>query len=414
MIEKSIYIKTFGCQMNVADSLKLEDIFQQQGYNIIVNEQNADIIIYNTCSVREHAEQKALSHIGRLKFLKEKKPTIKICIVGCMSQRIGNDIKKKFPYVDIIVGPSAIFDLPKLIKKEVFAQKKSSNKYENKRGNTLSSYIPIMRGCNNFCSYCIVPYVRGREQYRSVNDIIVECKILVQKNIKEIILLGQSVNSHPDFCEILKIVATIKGIKKVRFLTSYPAQMNKKIIDIVADNSVIYKDFHIPVQSGSNKILKKMNRKYTINEFRKIARYIRKKIPAASITSDFIVGFPCESEKDFQMTLDIIGEIEFDNAFTFKYSPRPMTSASKLKDDIPLKVKKERLAYLNKLCKEVSLKRNKLLEGKIIEVFAGNKNSGRSNEYKLIFFNNSDVQAGEDIKVKITAALPNSLKGECV
>ncbi len=407
--------------MNKADSLRLSELFQAEGYVCTEELEEADILIYNTCSVRHHAENKAMSYIGRLKDLKEQKPDIKVSVVGCMAQRLKGEIIKRLPLVDYVVGPSSMFDLPELIKKGkagVYADSQEKRKefpdVEYSSINTsspFSGYVPIMRGCNNFCVYCIVPYVRGREQYRTKEDVLNECRLLAEKGISEIMLLGQTVNSHPDFKDILKDTAGIDSIKRVRFVTSYPGYMDKETVDIVASTPELCNYFHIPVQSGSDRVLKEMGRKYRVSHFRDIAFYIREKLPFAAITTDFIVGFPGESEADFNETLNLVREIKFDQCFTFKYSPREGTRSAKIEDEVSREVKKSRLAELNELWSKLALKRNKLFVGRILELFAESKKSGRSSNYKIVHWKGAQAALGGKVKVKIIEALPHSLKG---
>jgi len=410
--------------MNKADSRRLSELFLSQECKLTNDKNKADIIIYNTCSVRAHAENKAMSHLGRLKFLKKKNPKLKICVAGCMAQRMGKKIISSLPHVDLVVGPSTMFKIPLMLDEGytgVYPDTPETLKEFSKyiydipyNRMEYNGYVPIMKGCNNFCTYCIVPYVRGREQYREKQEVLDECRALAHKGLKEIMLLGQTVNSHPEFKEILKETAGIEGVERVRFVTSYPGKMDKEIVDIVAENPVLCNYFHIPIQSGSDTVLKKMNRKYTIEDFLDVALYIREKIPEASISSDFIVGFPGETEEDFKKTLEVVEKAEFDQCFTFKYSPRPLTSAAKMKDDVAEKVKKERLARLNELCNEKAHKRNKLLMGKTFEVFSEGKNSGRTDTYKIVYWEGEKAGSGEKVNVKVTEALPHSLKGERV
>jgi tRNA-2-methylthio-N6-dimethylallyladenosine synthase len=421
-MKNKVYIHTFGCQMNKADSLRLSELFQAQGYSFTEDLQEADVIIYNTCSVRHHAENKAMSYVGRLKDLKEENPSLRVCVVGCMAQRLKGEIITRLPLVDYVVGPSSMFDLPELIQKDetgVYADSREKRKefpdVEYSSINTsspFSGYVPIMKGCNNFCAYCIVPYVRGREEYRERKDILKECRELAQRGIKEIMLLGQTVNSHPDFKDILKETAAVEGIERVLFVTSYPGHMDKETVDIVASTLELCNYFHIPVQSGSDRILKEMGRKYTVSHFREIALYIREKLPSASITTDFIVGFPGETEKDFNKTLSLVKEIEFDQCFTFKYSPREGTRSAQLKDNVSRETKKERLARLNELWGSLALKRNRLLVGKSLDVFAEGAAHGRSCNYKIVHWKGDKALPGETVRVKINEALPHSLKGE--
>ncbi len=421
-MKKSVYIKTFGCQMNKSDSKRLEESFAAYGGSVISDESDADVVIYNTCSVREHAENKALSHIGRLKFLKDKKPSIKICVVGCMAQRMGEEIKKRLPHVDVVAGPSLMFELPGILYdgagSGVFTDDPENRDYKEFFPGVIAGesefarYVPIMRGCDNFCSYCIVPYVRGREKYRKKEDIIAECRVLGGKGIKEITLLGQAVNSHPEFKEILKEAAVVKRLKRVRFLTSYPGKMDRETIDIVRENETLCNMFHIPLQSGSDKILKKMKRRYTLSKYLDSALYIRATIPFASISTDFIVGFPGETESDFEKTIDAVKKIKFDQSYTFKYSSRPGTKAAGYEETVTEEEKQDRLKKLNEMCNAASLERNRLFEGREETVFSDGENSGRTGENKIVHFKGSRAAAGEEVRVRIEKALPHSLKGE--
>ncbi len=419
--KSKIFIKTFGCQMNKADSRRLLELFLSQGYEITKEKESADIMIYNTCSVREHAEEKAMSHLGRLKFIKENNPDVIICVVGCMAQRMGEEIVRRIPHVDIVVGPSSMFKLPKMLEEgqqgifldtpdtiKEFSEYVPNIAFKNME---YSGYVPIMKGCSNFCTYCIVPFVRGREQYRDKSEIIHEIEALAKRGIKEIMLLGQTVNSHPLFNEILRDAAGVSDIERIRFVTSYPGNMRKDTVDLVGSEEKLCKYFHLAAQSGSDKVLKAMGRKYSDNEFLDIALYIRETIPMASISTDFIVGFPGETEEDFSMTLDLVKKVRFDRAFTFKYSTRPFTAAAKFDDDLPDEVKKDRLRRLNDLCKETALERNKLLLGKTLKVMADKKRSGRSDTYKPVFWEGEPASLGESVYIKITEALPHSLKG---
>ncbi|MBN2408074.1 MAG: tRNA (N6-isopentenyl adenosine(37)-C2)-methylthiotransferase MiaB [Elusimicrobia bacterium] len=407
--------------MNKADSRRLEEIFISKGYKTADMVWDADVVVFNTCSVREHAENKALSNIGSLKVLKDKNPAVRICVVGCMAQRMQKEIRTSLPHVDFVVGPSKMFELPILIErneKGIHPDTEETVKvfYEylpdiidNKR--EYSGYVPIMKGCGNFCSYCIVPYVRGREQYRPKEEVLAECAVLAKTGINEIMLLGQTVNSHPDFKSILRETAAIKGIKRVRFVTSYPGKVDRELVDIVRDTPALCNYFHIPVQSGSDDVLKRMNRDYTTDYFMDIAMYIRKQIPAAAISSDFIAGFPGETDRDFEKTLDIVKKVRFDQSFTFKYSPRPMTRAYEWEDDVPLEVKKERLARLNEACSDAAQERNALLVGKKVEILSEGGNSGRTGEYKIVFWEGDPAEPGAEVEVDIKKALPHSLTG---
>ncbi len=407
--------------MNKADSRRLLEIFISAGYIPADDKNTADVIVYNTCSVRGHAEDKAMSHLGRLKFLKERSPGTVICAAGCMAQRMKEEIRERLPHIDLVVGPSSIFRVPEMVRENLSGvypdtpdTVKEFSEYIddiNLEKEEYTGYVPIMKGCGNFCSYCIVPYVRGREHYRSKEEVLKECRALASRGQREIMLLGQAVNAHPQFKDILKGVSSLKGVERVRFVTSYPGKMDREIVDIVSGTPVLCDYFHIPVQSGSESVLKRMNRKYTVEDFLDIAFYIREKVPDAAITTDFIVGFPGETRDDFKRTLEMVEKVRFDQSFTFKYSPRPLTSASKMDDDVNEDEKKRRLAELNRVCSRAGLERNRRLIGRKVRVFASEARSGRTGSYKIVHWEGKGAQPGEPVTVKVNQALPHSLKG---
>jgi len=334
---------------------------------------------------------------------------------------MGEEIIQRLPHIDMVVGPSTMFKVPLMLEegwRGVYLDTPETVKEFSEYVSDIpcekmeySGYVPIMKGCSNFCSYCIVPFVRGREQYRDKDEVIHEIEALAKRGIREVMLLGQTVNSHPLFNEILKEAAGVDRIERVRFVTSYPGKMKKSTVDLVASEEKLCNYFHIPVQSGSDKVLKAMNRKYSVDEFLETALYIREKIPSASISSDFIVGFPGETEEDFSLTLELVKKVRFDQAFTFKYSPRPFTAAEKLGDELPEEVKKERLRRLNGICRESALIRNRLLLGETVRVISDGKRSGRTDTYKPVFWEGEASPSGAAVNISITEALPHSLKG---
>ena len=320
------------------------------------------------------------------------------------------------------MGPSSQFELPEIIErndtKKIWLDTEESVKTfsEYIPDITLKSmeyvgYVPIMKGCSNYCAYCIVPYVRGRENYRAVNEVLEEVRRLSERGYKEIMFLGQTVNSHPEFKKILKKASEVSDIERIRFVTSYPSFMDTGLIDLVIDTPVLCNYFHIPLQSGSNRVLENMNRKYTLEEYMKIVSYIRKKEPMANISSDFIVGFPGETETDFELTLEAVERAVFDQSFTFKYSPRPGTYADNLDDDVNLQAKQERLARLIEACEKASLERNRILIGKTVELYSEGENHGRTAEYKIVHWEGKPAQFGDKLSVRIDEAFPHSLKG---
>ena len=334
--------------MNVADSDFISEKLLNAGYAKCNDIRKADIIIANTCTVRQHAEERALSFIGELKQLKVKNAKLKIFVAGCVASRLKEKLKKKFPYIDKIIPADEIENFPGTFKDlDMF---KCLNVGIPKSTN-ISGFVPISRGCSNYCSYCIVPSVRGKEIPRTKKEILADIKKLISNGRSEITLLGQNVNSYKsgkfNFSDLLIELNKIPQIKKIGFMTSHPKDMSDKIINAIASCKKVARQIHLPVQSGSNKILKLMNRKYTKEKYLKIIKKLRKKIPGVAVTTDIIVGFPTETEKDFQQTLDIIKKAGFKSAFTFKYSPRENTKAFSMKDDVLAEIKKERLAKLN-------------------------------------------------------------------
>lgn len=325
--------------MNVADSDFIAGCFAVAGYEPCDNPENADVIVVNTCTVRQHAEDRALSYIGTLKKLRIKNKKLKIFIVGCVASRIKEWLKKKFPFIDEVIPATDIEKFPQFLS---VSEKSVRRKF--------SEFVTISRGCSNYCSYCIVPYVRGPEMPRSFEAIVSEVENLVNSGIKKVILLGQNVNSYSyngiDFADLLVKVCGIESIKKIGFMTNHPKDMSDKIIRTVAEGEKFAKHFHLPVQSGSDRILKSMNRGYTKSEYMSLIDKIRKLMPGASITTDVMVGFPSETEEDFSETLSLMRAADFDNFFAFKYSPREGTAAYKMEDDVPQEVKEERLAKI--------------------------------------------------------------------
>jgi tRNA-2-methylthio-N6-dimethylallyladenosine synthase len=389
--------------------------------------------------VRENVEQKIYSLISKIKKIKENNPSLILGICGCMAQKEKENIFKRAPYVDLIFSPSQINNLKEIINITKYRNKKyisSKNPTEFilkhtpiSRESKVSAWIQIMRGCNNYCSYCVVPYTRGPEQSRGVSEILSEVENLAQKNYKEIFLLGQNVNSYgknlPEsvtFSKLLTLLNNINGIERIRFMTSHPKDFNFNLIKVIKNSDKICEHIHLPIQSGSNKILKIMNRGYDINQYKSIIQEIRNKINNISITTDILVGFPGETEEDFQQTLNIFKEIEFDNAYTFIYSNRENTIASLMSNQVPLQIKKERLSRLNNLQKEISIKINKKLEDKILEVLVDKKSlkkisnqlSGRTRTNKTVVFVGEEELIGQLVKVKILKSDTWTLYGELV
>ena len=433
-------IITYGCQMNVHDSEKLAAMLEKMGYNETDDKNKADIILFNTCMIRENAELKVFGKVGSLKKLKRKNPDLIIGIGGCMMQvdTVVNKIHEKFPYVDLVFGTHNIHRLPDLIrdvkekKERVFEVWPESDglipETPIKRKGDYKAWVSIIKGCNNFCSYCIVPYVRGRERSRPKKNIINEVKEIINDGVKEITLLGQNVNSYGndldeniDFASLLSELNKIDDLKRIRFMTSHPKDLDERLIDVINESSKVCEHFHLPVQSGSSKILKKMNRGYTREEYIKVIEMIRNKIDEPSITTDFIVGFPGETEKDFNQTIDLVKKINFDMAFTFSYSPREKTKAAKMEDQLSEEEKDKRLKKLMEIQNKISLENNqKYLNKKVKVLVEGeSKNNpdtfmGRSRRNKLIIFPRKEGIKGKIVDVKINRVKSWTLYGELV
>jgi tRNA-2-methylthio-N6-dimethylallyladenosine synthase len=436
--ELKYYIETWGCQMNEEDSEKLSGMLKSVGYTKTETIEEAGIIIYNTCCVRENAENKVFGNLGELKHLKKKNPDLIIAVCGCMMQQEGmaDKILKKFPHVNIIFGTHNAYKFPEYLNrvktegvqvKEIF--NKESEIVEGlpiDRESDVKAFVTIMYGCNNFCTYCVVPYVRGRERSRKSEDIINEIKDLVSKGYKEITLLGQNVNSYGkgleediDFAKLLRKINEVDGLERVRFMTSHPKDLNKDVILAIKECDKLCEQIHLPVQSGSDRILKKMNRHYTKEYYLELVDMIKREIPDVSLTTDIIVGFPGETEEDFLDTLDLVERVGYDSAFTFIYSRRNNTPADMMLNQVPDADKHHRFDRLIKVVNEGVIKSNKVYEGKTVEVLVegpskndATKLTGRTRNGKLVNFSGENVKAGDLVNVKIVRAQPFSLVGE--
>lgn len=425
--------------MNIHDSEVISGILHEMGYFPAKTLKESDLIILNTCCVRENAERKVFGRIGQLKQFKRRNPNLILAVTGCMVQQphVIEHISEKLPYVDLLFGIKDVYRLPELINKcrltdlPVVEVVNSSDIKENlpiKRDSDSKAWVTITYGCNNYCSYCIVPYVRGREKSRRLEDILKEVKGLAKEGFIEIYLLGQNVNSYGkdlepniSFPELLRKVNDIDGIKRIRFITSHPKDLSDELISAMKDCEKVCEHIHLPVQAGSNRILSKMNRKYTREHYMGLIDKLRAAIPDIAITTDFIVGFPGETEADFLDTLDLVKRVEFDSAFTFMYSKRKGTPAAEMKEQIDEEVKKNRLNRLMKLQDTITGKKNKKLKGSILEVFVegvskGDKNrmSGRSRTNKLVNFDGDKDLIGKLVNVKIIQPHTWSLLGEIV
>lgn len=439
---KKLFLETYGCQMNVADSEVVASVMKLAGYGVTESIDDCDAIFINTCSIRDNAEQKIFSRLQQLSALKKKKGGKMIVgIIGCMAERMKDELISNHG-VDLVVGPDAYLDLPNLItavengESAINIELSTTETYRDVipsriGGNNISGYISIMRGCNNFCSYCIVPYTRGRERSREPGSILNELRDLQAKGFKEVILLGQNVNSYNyvnadgsvvDFARLLEIVADAAPEMRVRFTTSHPKDMSDEIIAMMARKDNVCKHIHLPVQSGSNSVLKAMNRKYTREWYLDRIAAIRKAMPDCGISTDMFTGFHDESEEDFQETLSLMREVGFDSAFMFKYSERPGTFASKnLPDNVSEEIKIDRLNRMIALQNELSHESNLRDVGKTFEVLVEgySKRSrddmfGRTQQNKVIVFPARNTQIGERVNVKVNRATSATLIGELV
>jgi tRNA-2-methylthio-N6-dimethylallyladenosine synthase len=434
-----LFIRTFGCQMNVNDSEYIVGQLVKLGYSLTEDIFKSNLILLNTCCVRSKVEQKIFSLIGKIKKIKESNPDVILGICGCMAQKEKENIFKRAPYVDFIFSPSQINNLKDIFNTIKYGNKEyiscgntpefSLNHLPIKRGSKISAWIQIMRGCNNYCSYCVVPYTRGPEQSRGVSEILSEANDLAKNKYKEIFLLGQNVNSYGNdlsqpvtFSKLLELLNKVNGIERIRFTTSHPKDFSFDLIKIIKNCNKVCNHIHLPIQSGSDKILKMMNRKYDIDYYKNIIKEIRNNIDNIAITTDVMVGFPGETKNDFTDTLNAFKEIEFDEAYTFIYSNRENAIASLLPDQVPLQVKKERLWKLIDLQREISTKINKKLEGKIFEVLVDKKSkkhienqfSGRMENNKTVVFTSKQNLLGQLVKVEIVKSSPWTLYGELI
>jgi tRNA-2-methylthio-N6-dimethylallyladenosine synthase len=402
-------IWTSGCQMNEHDSEIMYALLEKEGYSWTSDPETADIVILNTCSVRKTAEQKALGFLGNLKYRKKRDTDLIVAVGGCLTQNPEvREFLLKAPFVNVIFGTRNFHRLPELLQevqqgnKRVVADERVdlSGILPAYRADSVKAYVTIMYGCNNFCSYCIVPYTRGREKSRPAEEINEEVAGLAAAGYKEVMLLGQNVNSYGrgldsdiNFAKLLEQLDEIVGIARIRYMTSHPRDFTDELIETIASSSKICEHFHLPIQSGSNRILKLMNRGYSREKFIELTEKIRKRIPESSITTDIIVGFPGETEDDFQDTLDLVEQVKFDAAFTFLYSPRQGTPAEKMEEQISQDIKRDRMIRLTDIQNKITLEHNQVLENKVVEVLVEGRSkkdperwSGRTRTNKIVVF----------------------------
>ncbi len=450
-MRKTFHITTFGCQMNEHDSEVLAGLLSDMGCQAVSERKEAEIAILNTCSVRENADKRFFGTLGQLKRRKEADPGFFVCVCGCMMQQqhVIDTIKSKYPWVDLVFGTHNIHRFPELISKVVGEREKLVEVWEDaqeivedlpsKRLYDCKALVNIMYGCNNFCTYCIVPYTRGREKSRRPEDIIREIRSLADDGVREVMLLGQNVNSYRGrsadgsvsaggesentvtFPKLIEMIAEIEGIERIRFMTSHPKDLSDELIDIFSRCEKLCRNIHLPVQSGSTEVLRRMNRRYTREDYLALIEKLRAQVPDITISTDIIVGFPGETEDDFRDTLSLMEEVRYDSAFTFLYSVRKGTPAEKYEDQIPEDVKHERFQRLVETVDRISAEKNRSYEGKVVKVLCEgaskrkkNRLSGRTDGFKLVNFAGSEDLIGSFVDVRITEGKTFSLDGELV
>ncbi|EJE4172848.1 tRNA (N6-isopentenyl adenosine(37)-C2)-methylthiotransferase MiaB [Vibrio parahaemolyticus] len=440
-MSKKLLIKTWGCQMNEYDSSKMADLLNAaNGYELTEEPEEADVLLLNTCSIREKAQEKVFHQLGRWKTLKDKKPGVVIGVGGCVATQEGDHIRERAPYVDVIFGPQTLHRLPEMIKQSQtddapvmdisFPEIEKFDRLPEPRAEGATAFVSIMEGCSKYCTYCVVPYTRGEEVSRPMDDVLFEIAQLAEQGVREVNLLGQNVNAYRgpmhdgeicSFAELLRLVASIDGIDRIRFTTSHPLEFTDDIIAVYEDTPELVSFLHLPVQSGSDRILTMMKRPHTAIEYKSIIRKLRKARPDIQISSDFIVGFPGETDKDFQDTMKLIKDVDFDMSFSFIFSPRPGTPAADYPCDIPEQVKKERLYELQQTINAQAIRYSRLMLGteqRVLVEGPSKKNlmelRARTENNRVVNFEGSADLIGQFVDVKITDVFANSLRGELV
>ncbi|MBQ4146027.1 MAG: tRNA (N6-isopentenyl adenosine(37)-C2)-methylthiotransferase MiaB [Clostridia bacterium] len=431
------FVETYGCQQNSSDSEKIKGMLFDMGFDFCDKSENADLVLYNTCAVRENAELRVFGNLGALKHTKRRNPDMIICVCGCMMQQehIAETIRKKYKHVDLVFGTHALYRFPQLLDKVISQGRcfdianEDGHIFEGisyNRDNPPLAKIPIMYGCNNFCTYCIVPYVRGRERSRDAENILSEIKEVASKGYKEVMLLGQNVNSYGNdltdglsFAQLLREVCKIDGIERIRFMTSHPKDLSDELIETMYSEPKICKQLHLPIQSGSDKILDKMNRKYTREKYMDIIRKVKEKMPDIVLTTDIIVGFPGETNNDFEETLSVLKEVEYDTIFSFIYSKRVGTPAASMEDVLTDEEKHNNFDQMLAVQNEISKRKNDAYLGKTVSVLAEgiSKNNpdtltGRTEGGKVVNFSGLPEDIGKMLNIKITSCQTWSLFGE--
>lgn len=438
---KKLYIKTWGCQMNEYDSSKMADLLEStHGYTLTDNADEADILLLNTCSIREKAQEKVFHQLGRWKNLKDVNPDIIIGVGGCVASQEGDFIRRRAPAVDIVFGPQTLHRLPEMINKLrgdrspivdiSFPEIEKFDRLPEPRAEGPSAFVSIMEGCNKYCTFCVVPYTRGEEVSRPCDDVLFEIAQLAAQGVREVNLLGQNVNAYRgpafdgsicSFAELIRLVAAIDGIDRIRFTTSHPIEFTDDIVDVYADTPELVSFLHLPVQSGSDRILTQMKRAHTALEYKSIIRKLRKARPDILISSDFIVGFPGETNDDFEKTMQLIAEVNFDMSFSFIYSPRPGTPAADLPDDVTEEEKKQRLYLLQQRINQQAMSYSRQMLGTTQRILVEGPSrkdvmelSGRTENNRVVNFEGTPDMIGKFVDVEITDVYTNSLRGSVI
>ncbi|MEM7465793.1 MAG: tRNA (N6-isopentenyl adenosine(37)-C2)-methylthiotransferase MiaB [Pseudomonadota bacterium] len=437
-MKKKLYIKTFGCQMNEYDSKQMTDLMADaRQYEEVKSPEQADLILVNTCSIREKAQEKLFSELGRWRELKNKNPQLLIGVGGCVASQEGEDIWRRAPYVDVVFGPQTLHRLPELVDSAqqtqqsvidiTFPEIEKFDRLPEAKADGVTAFVSIMEGCSKYCSFCVVPYTRGEEFSRPFDDVIAEVIALAEQGVREVTLLGQNVNAYrgmmqdgkiADLAVLIQFVATIEGIDRIRYTTSHPVEFSDRLIDAYAEVPELVSQVHLPVQSGSDRILAAMKRGHTSLEYLSKIRRLRSVRPDISISSDFIVGFPGETQQDFDQTMKLIEKVDFDNAFSFVYSARPGTPAASLDDEVTAAEKKHRLAILQRRINEQTQEKSKAMQGTQQRVLVTGKSkktpddmSGRTENNRVVNFPGDESLVGQFMNIEITEILPNSLRG---